>query len=172
MMNMRSLFESLCDLLENELERQENVLAVCQAQSEAVARNDIELLEAKTGALLALVQEAAQAAAERVCLIKAIIAKYIETDCPNDLKFDDIAAAAPKHLRQRLEETHARLRSVLKKTRPVALANASSLAAALRAADASLALIQTSSRSEATYDATGRSAGPVPRALTAVDQRG
>jgi len=171
---MSSKFECLCDLLEDEIERQENVLAVCRAQSEAVKTNDLEYLEAKTAALVVLIQEAAQAARERAGLVESILKEDAGFDAEqlNRAKFADVVAATPEPLRGRLAESHARLHAVLDETRPVATANAISLRTALRTMNASLSVLAPTKPSGAAYDARGM--GPVarPGAVNLVDQRG
>lgn len=166
---MSELFEQLCGLLDDEVERQENVLAVCKAQSEAVRTRDIEYLEAKTAALVALIQEVAKAAGERANVIRAIINE-------NGLKsarltLSDVVGAAPEPLRGRLADAHRRLRAVLNETRPVVLANASSLRKALQTMSDSLSILEPAAVEGAGYDATGMGpAGVGPASM--IDQRG
>ncbi|HUW61323.1 MAG TPA: flagellar export chaperone FlgN [Candidatus Bathyarchaeia archaeon] len=167
---MSGLFERLCEMLEDEVERQENVLAVCQAQSEAMKSNDIEYLEAKTAALVVLIQEAAQAARERSAVLEAIVAEHSMNR--EGLVFSDVVAAAPEPLRGRLTESHRRLRAVLKATRPVVLSNTSSLRHAVRAVRASLAAVRPEAPSGSAYDATGMHQPAKPGLVNTMDQRG
>lgn len=171
---MSSKFQRLCDLIEDEVERQENVLAVCQAQTEAVKTNDLEFLESKTAALVVLIQEAAQAARERVALVESIAKEDLQAGAEDlkRLRFADIVAAAPNRLRARLSDGHDRLRAALATTRPVAAANAVSLRTALRTMNASFAALSPPKPTGAAYDARGM--GPVehPGAVKLVDQRG
>lgn len=167
---MSSLFERLCEMLDDEVERQENVLAVCQAQSEAMKSNDLEFLEAKTVALVVLIQEAAQATRERSAVFEAIAAEQRLTR--EGLAFGDVITAAPEPLRGRLAESHRRLRAVLKETRPVAMSNASSLRHALRAVRASLAVVTPEAPSGSAYDATGMRQPAKPGLVNMLNQRG
>lgn len=167
---MSSLFERLCGMLDDEVERQENVLAVCQAQSEAVKTNDLEYLEAKTAALVVLIKEAAQAARERSALMELIATEHRLNR--TGLHFNDLVAVAPEPLRDRMAESHRRLRNVLKETRPVALSNASSMRHALRAIRASFAVLQPDTPAPATYDATGMQPPAKPGLVNTMDQRG
>ena len=167
---MSSLFERLCEMMDDEVERQENVLAVCQAQSEAMKSNDLEFLEAKTASLVALIQEAAHATRERAVAIEAIAAEQGLNR--ERLFFSNVAAAAPELLRGRLTDSHRRLRTVLKETRPVALSNASSLRHALRAMKASLAVLGPEAPSGSAYDATGMHQPAKPGLVNVLNQRG
>ena len=167
---MSSLFERLCEMLDDEVERQENVLAVCQAQSEAVKTNGLEYLEAKTASLVVLIQEAAQASRERSGVMESIAAEHGLNRV--GLIFSDVVAAAPEPLRGRLAESHRRLRAVLKQTRPVAISNASSLRQALRGMRASLAVLGPEAPSGSAYDATGMHESAKPGLVNTMDQRG
>ncbi len=167
---MSSLFERLCDMLDDEVERQENVLAVCRAQSEAVKTNDLEYLEAKTASLVVLIQEAAQAARERSALTDLIAAEHGLSR--NGLLFSDIVAVAPEGLRDRLADSHRRLRGVLKETRSVALSNASSMRHALRAIRASLAVLRPEDKPPLAYDAKGMQPPAKPGLVNTMDQQG
>jgi hypothetical protein len=88
------------------------------------------------------------------------------------LAFADLAAAAPEPLRRRLDESHRRLRDVLAQTRPIALANASSMRQALRGIRASLALVRPETAAGAAYDATGMLPAEKPRLVNTMDRRG
>ncbi|MCX5771435.1 MAG: flagellar protein FlgN [Candidatus Hydrogenedentes bacterium] len=167
---MSRLFERLCEMLDDEVERQENVLAVCQAQSEAMKSNDLEYLEAKTASLVVLLQEAARATKERSAVMKTIA---VEQGLNREgLFFSDMVAAAPESLRGRLAESHRRLRDALKKARPVALSNALSLRQALRTMRVSLAAVTPESPSGAAYDSTGMHQPAKPGLVNVLNQRG
>lgn len=167
---MHDLFEQLCNLLDDEIERQENVLAVCKAQSQAVQTRDLEYLEAKTAALLALVQEVALAAGDRAKVLQAIMKEYeLTSACPS---LSDVVAAAPEPWRKRLADSHRRLRAVLNETRPIVLANASSLRSALRAMGDSLSILESAPEQGAGYDATGMGPAVGAGRASMIDQRG
>ena len=57
--------KSLCEWLEDAVERQENLKAVCIAQGEAALRHDRAELEAKTAAAELLVRAANEAEVDR-----------------------------------------------------------------------------------------------------------
>ena len=112
---MRKELEQLHASLEEEFERQSNVLAVCAAQGHAARAHDLELLEAKTSALNALLRDFVAAEAERVRRAKdaAKALGLAETGC----RLSDLIAAAPEPWQGRLAESRARLRTTLKEIR-------------------------------------------------------
>ena len=167
---MSSLHDRLLNMLEDEVERQENVLAVCMAQAEALKTNDLEYLEAKTAALVALIQDAAQSARERSVVVQAILAEAgLAVD--GTVRFSCVLAASPEPCRGRLAETHGRLRAVLNETRPAAFSNALTLRTALRTMNGTLAAGGWTAPAGAEYDATGMR--PAKRGLlNTMDKRG
>ncbi|MBM3290178.1 MAG: hypothetical protein FJY92_08515, partial [Candidatus Hydrogenedentes bacterium] len=69
---MYDLLEKLCSGLDDEIERQETVLAVCRAQIDAIGARDLNAFEARTAALDVLVRDAAHAQAARAGVIAKV----------------------------------------------------------------------------------------------------
>ena len=70
---MEKVLDELCEVLQDELERQENVLAVCRAQGQAARARDVAYLEAKAAALCSLIRETVNAEQERLRLVRAVV---------------------------------------------------------------------------------------------------
>jgi hypothetical protein len=73
---LNEVLQRLCEQLEEEIERQENVQAVCRAQQEAVLTRDLAVMEARTEALGILLRESVQAQQERLELVHALAEHY------------------------------------------------------------------------------------------------
>jgi len=127
---MKNAFETLCDSLDHELERQENILEVCAATQRAAQANDVEYLEAKTLALLTLIQQSIQAETERRQLL-AQIAHNLGVLNPEPT-LSALIESAPEPWGERLRFYQNRLKQVITQTRPVVIANMAALRTALR----------------------------------------
>lgn len=103
--------QKLCELLEDELERQENVLAVCIAQGEAARARDIELLEARATALTRLIEDAVKAEPLRLQLVHEVVQSYGLQ--PEQQTLSGLIAAAPEPWSGRLALFQQRIREVL-----------------------------------------------------------
>ena len=113
--------KSLCEWLEDAVERQENLKAVCIAQGEAALRHDRAELEAKTAAAELLVSAANEAEVDRSLRVaETARALGLPEQHPSLLM---IIAAAPAPWQLRLRELHARLGEVLRDTRMVVREN-------------------------------------------------
>lgn len=163
--------ERLCALLQEELERQETVLAVVQAQHDALLTHDIEYVEAKTTALKLLIAEAAKAEAARIALFREVVAHY---GLPLEQQtLTGLIAAAPEPWRSRLRDFQVRLRKTLSNIRLVVAGNGRILRRSLEVVRESLETLSgCAAVSGSSYDAAGRQPG-LPAAIPAVvDQKG
>lgn len=114
-------FEALCAVFDDDLERQENLLALCHAQARAVLEHDIELLEARTEAMTALVGEVSQSERLRVALATVLVEAL---RLPADQQtLSGLIAVAPEPFRTRMREFQVRMQAVLAETREVVRAN-------------------------------------------------
>jgi len=150
---MDELFEAFCFLLDDEIERQETTLAVCIAQGDAARRNDLELLEAKTAALLKLLQETGESEKARAKVMSQLAAHYGLRDDQRNLRA--LCSVAPEKWRERLDDIRARLQYVLGRARPVVSTNASILRVALKVAGDVLRTLQLQEALGAEYDGAG-----------------
>ena len=172
---MNELFDTLCSMLDDELERQENILAICRAQAEAARAYDVEHLEARTAALLPLLRDAALAEPLRSRLLDQIALNdlNVQTPEPGRPTLREVAEIAPEPWMSRLRHYQWRLREVLDETRAVVQANATALRTSLRVVGQALkAVDQTGAPASPGYSADGfePASGIAQPAL--MDQRG
>jgi len=133
---MSDLYETLYFVLDDALERQEKVLAACQAQGKAARARDVEYLEAKTLELVDLMKEAARADKMRAEVVKQIASEQGLRNAPENLSA--VTAIAPGPWRDGLSEVQTRLQAALKETRSVIAASAGVMRAVLRVVGESL----------------------------------
>jgi len=127
---MNEPFDALCELLAQELERQETILALCHAQGDAARTHDIEQLQARTATLTPLIQEAAQAENTRNRLLKDLAQTFgLASTRPT---LSPLAAMAPEPWASRIRFYQTRLANVLKETRALVRINAVILRTSLK----------------------------------------
>lgn len=137
---MTDLFDALCTILEDELERQETVLAVCRAQQAALANRDIEYLEAKTAALELLIEEAADAERDRQRVLGLL---FNELGLPEEGRtLSALSAVAPAPYSTQLTELQARLQDVLAASQGLVAENDHLFRASARTVDRCLDTVQ------------------------------
>ena len=167
---MDDLLEALCYLLEDELERQENVLAICRAQGQAARTHDVECLEARTAALLPLIQEGVQADGLRTRLLAQIAARAgmsVSRPC-----LSDVIPHAAEPCASRLRFYQSRLVEILGETKSVVRANAIVLRGSLRVVSQAMKALEQCSADAASYDAQGMGPQRANALPTVIDQRG
>ena len=167
---MDKLFEKLSELFDQELERQENILAVCQAQRNAARAHDLEYLEAKTAALVILIREGAQAEVERHELLRRIVAHYA---LPVERQtLTDLIHVAPEPWRSRFHEFQFRLRATLARTRSLVRDSAHSMRRSLSIVRQALGHLETCVDDAGAYDASGSDRPRSTRVLSLIDAKG
>ena len=70
---MEKTLDILCDVLDDELERQETVLAVCRKKQAAIRAMDIAALEVRTEALESIVRETINAEHDRHKVLRDVV---------------------------------------------------------------------------------------------------
>ncbi len=118
---MDEVFTRLCGLLDDEAERQENVLALCRAQGEAARSHDIPAMEARTRALTLLLREGIEAGVARHALLERLTVAYELAESRRNLT--GIIEAAPQPWASRLREQQRRIRGALAEIQTVVRAN-------------------------------------------------
>lgn len=168
---MKALLDALCDRFDEELERQENVLAVCKAQGAAARVHDLEYLEAKTAALNALMQEFVDAEPGRVRLIEEVRRELdLTPDCDN---LTGLIPVLPEPWRTRAREFQHRIRETLLETRQAVMENDSIIRRSMNVVDEALeALVRCVPADPPGYDAQGSEKPGAAVAATFLDQRG
>jgi hypothetical protein len=168
---MDALFEALCYLLDDELERQENILALCQAQGEAARRHDIEYLEARTGSLAPLLQETAQSEILRQRLIEQIASQATLSGGPPTLT--QLISVANEPWSSRLRHFQTRFQETLGRTRAVVQSNAPVLRASLHVISQAVRTLERCAWPEgAAYTAAGVGPAKANAQPTLIDRRG
>ncbi|GMU92051.1 MAG: hypothetical protein AMXMBFR4_11090 [Candidatus Hydrogenedentota bacterium] len=168
---MNEELQRLCEQLEDEIERQENVQAVCRAQQEAVLSRDLPLMEARTEALGILLRECAQSQQERFSLVRALSSHY--EIAASRCALSDLIDAAPDPWKSRLRGLQVRLRAVVAETRRAVRSNARAIRHSLGVTERLLDLMTLSAADQArSYDERGD--GPARRGQlpALIDQKG
>ena len=128
--NCDDVFAPLCDLLDDELERQTAVLAVCRAQGRALRARDAALLNRHTTSLELLVQEAAQLEPTREGLLHQLRERR---GIPHTrATLTDLIHASGDPWRSRLLEFQMRMRRLIAETQAVVQANARLLSVSMK----------------------------------------
>lgn len=165
------LLDNLCEHFDDELERQQNVLAVCRAMGQGARAQDHEYLEAKTAALHVLLRQAMGAEQVRLALVSEVVDYY---KLPEDRQtLSGLIAVVPAPWQSRMQEFQLLMRATLETTRRLVRENNRVLRRSLYVVNqtlAAMALCEPGS-SGAYNDAGGEvvRTQPVP---TLVDQRG
>lgn len=140
------------------LERQENMLRVSRSQGEAVLAQDRETLEARTAALLVLIQENGQAEKERFELLKPVVEHF---DLPLSRQtMSGLIQVLPEPWHSRFAGYQQRLRQVLQETRDQIRSNHLHLRRSMRVVgDAVNLLADVLPQSTAAYSSQGDTPG-------------
>lgn len=152
--NTRMLLEALCRYLEDEIERQENVLAIARAQGEAARNHDLELLEARSAALAAQIREVVAAEKERLALVHCIVGVL---ELPHERQtLSALIAIAPEPLATRMREAQTRLRTLLQEIQELTQRNQQLMRRSLRVVnDAAASLMDALPVLQSPYNARG-----------------
>lgn len=119
---MDALMDSLCEQLDDEVERQQNVLAVCTAQREAVFARDLDALSSRTSALEILIRESIQAQTKRIETLRPIVDHFGLS--PDRQTMTHLIEASPEPWKSRLQDVQHRLRDTVERIRVAVRANA------------------------------------------------
>jgi len=163
------LLESLCALFDEELERQETLLALTKAQGEAAIARDTAVLEARTTAIRNLVAEALRAEPVRLELVGAIVEAYALPEQQQTLS--GLIAAAEDPWKSRLRWHQERLQSVLAETQATVRSNHRVISRLSRGAATLLRLFTGDAESQV-YGARGSVCAELHAAPRLVNQAG
>lgn len=151
---MEAALDSLCRVLEEELERQELVLRLCIAQEEAVQRRDHVMLTRRTEALNAVLQEVALAQPARIAAAREVVAALGLSE--GDASLGNIIALAPAPYARRLAEAQAALKTTMQESSGVTRRNARVLRRMLAKTNGTLSAIYGPDRVEGGYNTSGQ----------------
>jgi flagellar FlgN protein len=168
---METILDELCGVLEDELERQENVLAVCRAQGEAAKARDVEYMEAKAAALCVLIRETVNAEQKRLRLVRLVVDEY---DLPEEEQtMSGLVATVPEPWKSRMGDTQARIQKILSEVRDVVQENNRVIRRCLNIVNGSLEeLGQRVPGDSGNYDALGGERQSSSAGSALLDQRG
>ena len=147
--------DSLCSLLDVELRRQQQVLALSRAQGEAVRHQDRPSLEQKSQELAAVLDEAIHAERRRLRLLDAIVAHYRLPVEQQTLSF--LIATVPAPWSERLRTFQVEVKAVLAEVRQVVEDNQRAMRHSLRIVNN--ALQGLTNAADSGYNAEGRQSG-------------
>lgn len=167
---MRNVLDRLCDLLDEELERQELVLAVTRSQEEAIMARDIGCIQQKTAALEGLIRDAAQAEKDRKALMETVAQEY--GLAPEKQSMSGLISVAPGPWADRLRHFQKELRGVLEQTRRAVHANRRTLRQSQRIVQQCIRSLQPGTSPPGDYTATGADSPLANRQPALIDQRG
>ena len=168
---MEKVLDELCQVLQDELERQENVLAVCRAQGQAARARDAAHLEAKAAALCSLIRETVNAEQERLRLVRAVVERFGLPE--EEQTMSGLIAAAPEPWKSRMRDIQVRIQKVLADVRRVVQENNRVIRRCLGIVNESLVeLGQYAPAGAGNYDARGSEGQPARAGTALLDQRG
>ena len=165
------LLEALCQLFDEELERQENVLGICKDQGDAARQHDTQRLQARTQALVTLVEDALEAERERVALLRRVVDHFSLPVKKQTLS--DLIEIAAEPWRKRLKEFQSRIQKTLTQTRSAVMENADHIRRSLRIVDDSLkTVLGPAVALPGAYEGDGKAPGMLQHEPALIDTRG
>jgi len=168
---MEHEFTSLCDLLDDELIRQETLLSLLQSQRKAVLERDTAFLDAKTAALRLVMAETVNAEKARHAVLRKIVDHLALP--PEEQTLSNLIQHAPESQAKRLEECQQRMNAVMAESKALVQDNARTLRVSLRVVNRSLGVLSgVLGNDGAEYDDSGRGALRGRQGPTFIDQRG
>ncbi len=166
---MDKVLRALHDALEDELERQEIIRAVCIAQNKALRARNVDQLRTQAEALDALIAESLHAHQTRLRLADSL---FPGRGTPAMLT--ELAGAAPEPWRSRLSELQERMQAVFSDIRDLVRLNGGILRRALQSVNRDLATLTAAGPGYAAggYGWRGLCQQPVQRSPRAIDAKG
>ncbi len=169
---MNTLLDRLCDVLDEELVRQETVLAICRSKHDAIRSFDVEALEARTGALESVLQETFEAETERHGMLRQAID---ELGLPQEEEtLTDLIGTVQEPWKSRLEHFQRRLKETLETTQAVTRAYTRELRQHMQLSGNQFVRLGLASedRKAGIYGPGGDRPGALGASSALVDQRG
>lgn len=127
---------ALCDLLEDELERQHNVLETVKAQGLAARAQNLAELDKRTAALSLLMHESLRSEQERLRLLRPVVECFGLTGTEQTLS--NLVAAAPEPWKTRLGEFQQALKRTVAASREQIHRNATVMRTTLKRVDTAM----------------------------------
>lgn len=168
---MSNLFAALCEVFEDELERQRNVLDVCLAQGAAARARDAAHLETKTAALAILIQEVVDAESRRMDIVRQLVA---QCGLPEERQtLSALIDAAPEPWKARMRDMQKEIRKVLESVKRTVQENDVLIKKSIANVNRAMhALVECAAPAPRGYTAHGARRGPVVMQPAMMDQQG
>lgn len=167
---MEALLEELCSVLHEELEQQENLLAVSAAQQAAIVARDAAEVEMRATAMQVIVRDVVQTEARRAAVANALA---VELGLSPKATLSQLAASLSEPWRGRLAFLQGRLREVMERTRQLNRENAFLLRRSLRMVDQCLRFFQPGMAGMTShYTSSGQEPSASRSAAALVNQKG
>ena len=168
---MSHALEQLCSLLDEEVERQENVLAVVRGQGDAARVRNLAALESRTDALSALMADGIEAEARRIAVVIELVEAYALP--VEEQTLTQLIVRAPEPWKHRLAEAQARLRSTVHETQRLVRANDNIIRRGLRSVQEVLeSFSEQLGAGRPAYDARGVEYAGIATRPAMLDHRG
>ena len=167
---MEHVLDRLCDVLTDELERQQLVLAVLEGQRKAALDQDIAYLDAKTEALENLIREEQAAEPIRHDLMKRVV-EQLQIP-PSRQSLSELIRVAPEPYASRLREFQTEFRNTLFATRDLVRNNSVVLNRSLHSIQSFLASVSGFETSSGQYASDGRAYTATSLQPALLNQRG
>ena len=145
--------DELCEILDEELERQENVMAVCRAQRVAAIRGNTAEIERNTEALGVLIREAKASEPARLSAVRQVVEEFALPVEQQTLS--GLIGVAPEPWRKRLADFRFRLRRTVWASRQIVQQNARIIRGSLRAVEHCLISLEQGAQMGGGYDDRG-----------------
>ena len=160
--------DSLCTLLEDEQERQDNVLALCIAQGQAARGHDVDTLEARTAALNICIEESTHSEKERLALLREVVHYY---ELPVEKQtMTHLLNIVPEPWRSRLADFQKHLSATLEETARTVRQNNRTMRHSIKIVNDALSCITNFNTPH--YDDRGEERQSVSANPNVIDQRG
>jgi len=169
--NLEEQLEALCDVFQDELDRQETLLSLTRSQGQAALMHDVEMIEAKTEAIQNLIRDAKEAEETRVRLVGQVVDSL---RLPHEQQtLTHLIAASPEPWKRRMAEFQVRLREVLEDTRLAVRSNNLVMRRSLQIVNEALGvLVACVPASRGQYDARGEAAAAGVGSAAILDRKG
>lgn len=168
--SLERYLELLCESFEDELERQENVRAVARAQGEAARQHDVATLQARTEALILLMEESVEADKRRKQLLDPIVAHYGLG--AEEQSLTGLIAVSPSPWRDRMRRFQEQIKDVVADIQESVRENAVYMRRTLRSLDRSLEALAPPRASGPAYSHEGRELSAAGTGALALDTAG
>lgn len=171
METIEQTLDALCDVFDEEAERQETLLRLTRAQAEAARKRDVPALEAHTEAIGVIIAEVVGAEKRRHELVRAVVAYYRLPEEAQTLT--GLIGVAPEPWSTRMAEFQEQMRTTIAATRDIVRGNRVVLRRGARAVGRAVAgFCAQPAEDAAAYDDHGEDRGLALLRPAVLDEQG